>query len=473
MARGMTQEDVVLPAAAAPGSVGPRQRWFAWAVIAALAGGGVLATPLADTMLVVIPDFFGMFQAVLFVINLMLTALLFIKGRIQERGDTIRLGAAYCFVTLIIIPQLATSAGGFMPAPLIGTAQTPLWVWWFWHVGFGLAIIRYAWFAARPVPPPASVPRSVLAVAVFTLAAGYVASFGTDVLPAIQVDGHYLYTGTALMFWVPPIIMSVVSLYAVARLRLTSPERLWLFVGLVATGLEVWLNLHDSPRFTLGWYFAEVCSLVTPVAVLISQLHDITSIYRAAEAAEDSLRTTASRDSLTGLFSRHHLDEMLTDEFYRAMRQKLPLAFVLLDIDFFKNFNDLYGPTEGDQCIRRVGLAVTAALFRPHDYAARYAGEEIAVLLPGTELTGALEMAERICAAVGALRIEHSNSSYGVVTVSAGVASFAPPRRDQEPADLVRAACNALRQAKKDGRNCFRAENPDAVPRPLYPVAGT
>ena len=451
--------------------VGKRQIWFAWSVIAALVIVGLAATRFADTMLVVVPGFFAIFEFAMFIVNLMLAALLFIKGRIQKRGDTIRLGTAYLFVTLIIIPQMASFAGGFMPVPLIGTPQTALWLWSFWHLGFAMAILRYAWFAARPTPPGSSVSLSVLMAVASTSAAAYVACTCTEILPTVLANGHFVYGGTAVLFWLPLTVCTVAALALVARLRPMSPERLWLVVGLVASCLDVWLNLHGTGRYTVGWYLAKVGSLVTSVAVLMSLLHDITSLYSEAETANEMLRTLTRRDGLTGISNRRHFDELLGAEFRRAARQELPLALVMLDIDYFKGYNDRYGHLGGDECLRLVSSAVEGTLLRPGDNAARYGGEEIAVLLPTTDLAGASVIAERVRAAVEALGVEHAGSPFGVVTVSAGVASFVPPRANQEPTDLVGAADAALYRAKKESRNCFRVQTDEAVPVLRVPAA--
>ena len=143
---------------------------------------------------------------------------------------------------------------------------------------------------------------------------------------------------------------------------------------------------------------------------------------------------------------------------------ELPLALVMLDIDYFKGYNDRYGHLGGDECLRRVSSALEGALLRPGDNAARYGGEEIAVLLPMTDIAGASVIAERIRAEIEALSIEHAGSPFGVVTVSAGVASFMPPRANREPTDLVAAADAALYLAKKQGRNCFRVRTEETIP---------
>ena len=451
------------PALANRSRIGTRQRWFATATIAVLVVGGAVATPFADTATLVVPGFFAMFQAAMFVINLLLAALLFIKGEIEGRSDTTRLGAVYLFVTLMIIAQMASFPGGFMPTPLIGSPQTSLWIWFFWHVGFGIGIIRYAWFASRPTPTASSLRLTLIVVPVLALLVTWISSCYAEMLPTLLADGQYLFTGTALFMFVPVGAVTIAAVASVVSLRATTPERLWLLVAMVASSLEVWLNVHGSVRFTLGWYLAKSGSLCASLTVLLFLLHDITLLYLEAAVSNAVLHRLVRLDALTELFNRRGFDEMLEEEFRRARRQQLALAAVLIDIDFFKGFNDRYGHQGGDDCLRQVSAAIKGALWRPGDRAARYGGEEVVILLPATDLPGAMVIAERIRAAVAALEIPHAGSPLEIVTISAGVGSVLPLHANDTAAGLIEAADQALYQAKKDGRNRVCAATSDIV----------
>jgi diguanylate cyclase (GGDEF)-like protein len=177
-----------------------------------------------------------------------------------------------------------------------------------------------------------------------------------------------------------------------------------------------------------------------------------------------ALQALVNRDGLTGLANRRCFDAQLAEEFRRAGRQGLPVALVLLDVDGFKLFNDRYGHLAGDECLRRICGAVEGVLHRPGDLAARYGGEELAVLLPATDETGALLIAEQLRSAVGALGIPHLDSASGTVTISAG-ASVIIPGCDDEPADLIHAADRALYRAKQAGRNRAQVALPIRVRR--------
>jgi diguanylate cyclase (GGDEF)-like protein len=125
----------------------------------------------------------------------------------------------------------------------------------------------------------------------------------------------------------------------------------------------------------------------------------------------------------------------------------------MLDVDCFKGFNDTFGHPAGDDCLRRVSAAVRETLKRPGDTAARYGGEELAVLLPATDLTGAMVIGEQMRVAVASLAIAHPGSPFGHVTISVGAADMLPLLVSDKAADLLCAADQALYQAKKTGRN--------------------
>ena len=171
------------------------------------------------------------------------------------------------------------------------------------------------------------------------------------------------------------------------------------------------------------------------------------------EAANRVLQTLAQQDGLTGLANRRRFDELLDEEFRRAQRQSAPLGVLLLDADRFKAYNDRYGHLAGDECLRRISAAIASVLRRPSDHAARYGGEEFVVLLPGTDETGALIVAEQIRQAVYALSIEHLGSTEQIVTLSVGASSMIPAGDDDQPEELIAAADEALYRAKARGRN--------------------
>jgi diguanylate cyclase (GGDEF)-like protein len=166
------------------------------------------------------------------------------------------------------------------------------------------------------------------------------------------------------------------------------------------------------------------------------------------------LQVLAHTDKLTELANRRRFDELLEQEFRRAQRGHMPLSLILMDLDFFKQFNDRYGHPAGDACLHEAGKVLAALIVRAGDLAARYGGEEFAVLLPDTDQAGALAVAQRIRLAIEALQIPHLHSSTGVVTASLGVATMSETGKDLLAAgDLIEQADRQLYAAKQAGRN--------------------
>jgi diguanylate cyclase (GGDEF)-like protein len=180
---------------------------------------------------------------------------------------------------------------------------------------------------------------------------------------------------------------------------------------------------------------------------------ELRAAKKTLEELNRSLELLSLEDSLTGLGNRRRFDLSLQAECRHSARYNTPLALVMIDVDHFKRYNDLYGHPAGDECLRQVGAAVKSARGRACDVATRYGGEEIAVLLPQTEAAGAYAAAERLRVAIETLGIAHAGNPAGRVTVSIGVASFVPSDDTDAPARLVRAADRALYEAKAAGRN--------------------
>lgn len=158
-------------------------------------------------------------------------------------------------------------------------------------------------------------------------------------------------------------------------------------------------------------------------------------------------------DGLTGIANRRFFDETFNREWFRAQRQNASLAVLMIDIDFFKKYNDEYGHLEGDNCLKKVASAIQGSLKRPADFLARFGGEEFVVVLPSTDSRGAANIAEDIRGNIADLGIEHATSDIeDFVTVSIGVACV-QPGHDEPPEMLLNMSDQALYQAKSTGRN--------------------
>lgn len=180
------------------------------------------------------------------------------------------------------------------------------------------------------------------------------------------------------------------------------------------------------------------------------QLEEANAQLQQRNAELDRLST---QDGLTRLANRRHFDETLKREWRRGAREKTLLSLIMIDIDFFKPFNDNYGHQGGDDCLKQVAAALQQAIHRPGDLVARYGGEEFVVVLPNTPAEGAMTIAEKLCAGVRELNIPHEYSKASeCVTISMGVATMLPAT-DTPEETLISAADHALYDAKETGRN--------------------
>jgi diguanylate cyclase (GGDEF)-like protein len=167
----------------------------------------------------------------------------------------------------------------------------------------------------------------------------------------------------------------------------------------------------------------------------------------------DLLRANALLDGLTGVANRRKFDEDFQADWRQCAREGASLALLMVDVDYFKRFNDQYGHQAGDACLKAIARALGASLRRPYDKVARYGGEEFACLLPKTDLAGARIIAQRMIEQVRALAIEHLPSGVeATVTISVGVAACIASAEDATPAALCKAADDALYAAKRAGR---------------------
>lgn len=167
----------------------------------------------------------------------------------------------------------------------------------------------------------------------------------------------------------------------------------------------------------------------------------------------DALKEFSMLDTLTRIPNRNQLEELIMAEWKMALRQVVPVSLVVVDIDHFKLYKDTYGYSAGDECLSLVARELSDSLRRSGDFVARYGGEKFVVVLPGTDLGGAANVAETMRQCVKRLEIEHQNSPVcKYVTISLGVATLVPDMGNN-PDDLIKTADKALCLAKKCGRD--------------------
>lgn len=253
-------------------------------------------------------------------------------------------------------------------------------------------------------------------------------------------------------------------------------ERLYTFrqVGDLPLILSVAMSVDEI--YTAWWRKAVVIGPVVvalcgaAVILCLTVLREMQRRMVAEDAlieAAGKLSVLAATDGLTGLANRRAYEERLHQEWKQAIRGETSLALLMLDADFFKSYNDHYGHQGGDEVLQKIATCIRQQMQRPADFGARYGGEEFVVLLPETDLTGALAIAEHIRSKVAGLSIPHVGNSTGQVTVSIGVAVTYPLLGGSE-CSFVKTADTALYAAKHSGRNRVSSADP-CPPRPTVP----
>lgn len=191
----------------------------------------------------------------------------------------------------------------------------------------------------------------------------------------------------------------------------------------------------------------------------IKCLIEQSQLHQKLIATNEELQRLVAIDSLTKVANRRRFTEYIDQEWRRMTRLQQPVSLILLDVDFFKSYNDTYGHLMGDRALIEIAKAIKDVVQRPGDLIARYGGEEFAIVLPNTDTVGATKVAQRIYFAVKKLAIPHINSQVSShVTLSAGLATLIPEHGSSFE-QIITLADKALYRAKAAGRDCFKRNN--------------
>lgn len=215
--------------------------------------------------------------------------------------------------------------------------------------------------------------------------------------------------------------------------------------GLVLLGIGLTLMVHERAMHELA-----------ASRSLLQQQNGVLQQYSTELGiANIRLEELSLSDSLTGIGNRRRFDEGLRTACAHSRREGRPLALLMMDVDYFKLYNDCYGHTAGDDCLIQIAAILQVSSKRATDLVARYGGEEFALIAYDTQMQGAQQLGEAIRQAIARLALPHALSPHGQVTVSIGAAVLMPGD-EVEPVELIRLADAALYRAKSDGRNCVR-----------------
>jgi len=194
------------------------------------------------------------------------------------------------------------------------------------------------------------------------------------------------------------------------------------------------------------------------VEALVGFMFDISERKKTEEKLvelQKELEALSYRDSLTGVANRRMFDSILEREWADAQRNQTPLSLVLLDIDYFKQYNDHYGHVHGDECLKQVAQTLSDVATRPRDFLARFGGEEFVLVLPQTNAEAAMKIGERCRDFITHAQIPHAKSFIGnTLTVSLGIGTIVPTRED-DPTAFIKEVDRRLYEAKQNGRNCI------------------
>ncbi len=451
---------------------GTRARRLALAVVLPSLAIFLILVPYATTPLRPIWAFIPCYESALVISDLITAALLLGQFNATRSGALLALGNGYLFTALMTIVHALTFPGLFAPGGLLGAgAQSTAWMYMLWHGGFPLFVIGYSLLRNREArrvrrarhSPAGLIVASAAATAALVGVLAVTAIGGQGVLPSVISNNHY----TPTMIFVAGSVwsLSVIAMLAVGRKRPYSILDLWLMIVLCAWLIDIGLSaLLNNARFDLGFYAGRVYGLLAANFVLLVLLAENSALYRDLVKMADELRHMTALDALTGIANRRAFDLALEREWRCALRNAAPLSLLMIDIDYFKHFNDGYGHVQGDQCLRAVAKLLAESVRRAGDLAARYGGEEFAILLPCTEAGDAQQLGQRICHALAQLALPHEHSqAAGHVTVSIGVACHVPAPASQGQAAapfaglsaalLVESADQALYARKSLGRN--------------------
>ncbi len=378
--------------------------------------------------------------------------LLAFQARTQRSMPTAVLASGFLYAVATIVPYMLLYPGLYPPLviALHATNATISFLWFSAHGGLLIAIIAFLRLReATPGDPKMHrTARRFIAAAVAVYVVVTATAVWTRDLPG-GYDNERL-TPFFLLVLAPGITVLALIVIAQTIRRGTRATVLdcWLAVIGVTILVELFSAITGRSRFTVGWYTAATSLFLSTLALVGMMLRQTAIRYVELFDLAQEFENEAHTDTLTGLPNRRRFDEEFQRAFGGALRREGPLSIAIADIDRFKMYNDAFGHQAGDEALHRIGAAIADSVARSGDFAARYGGEEFVVILEDTPLEGAIDVAQRMRAAVQAAGLKAPGG--GPLTVSVGVASRGP---GESAEDVLRHADEALYFAKDGGRN--------------------
>jgi diguanylate cyclase (GGDEF)-like protein len=459
------------------GDAAPRQRRTARTVVLATVVASLAALPFAATPVAIVPVAFPMIGAIAATAQALTAAMLYSRFRSTSLPSISILVALYATAALTSLGFLLWLPGSAEP----GTAVTATATFGGWAFGIGCLLFVAQLAAYSAADDAERRNRDATARTIrnrILLASGSIVLVGALLVPG-PAAGNSL--EPLRRFVLVPLLLAGLAanlgILGVVFRRRATMVRLWLGVVTIATFVEVSLSQEIAgPRSGIAWLVVLAAWLAASSVFLVAMVANVYETLSMLSLRNEALYEQSVSDELTGLLNRRGFNTRLEEQFRRSARAEEALAVLLIDIDDFKRYNDTYGHQGGDRAIASVARVVGSMLRRAGDAGARIGGDEFAVLLPKTDMAGAVGVAERIRAAVERLALKGGEGSrHPVVTVTIGVTSVGlsggpPPESNValETGVLLGRADAALYAAKDAGRNCVRYRQ-----LPFTPLAAT
>jgi len=468
--------------------VSPRQRRIALGISLLMGLFTFVALFFAHIKLPVLSSLFPMLSAWGILGDILTSFILFNQFRASRILPLLLLACTFLLTALLSLFYFFTLTG-ILPASGLFAAgpQTSAWLWSAWHISFPLGVLAFLLSLKTRSQAIAleHLPRYLFVGTVSTLGIGAlilaIVTIGRDELPLLIENGNYrrlLTTGVGLVIWVFSMLACVSSLIS-SRTR--GVLFIWLNVAAFSFMLGITLLLAAQERYTLGWYGSWVDSLIASTVVLLAIISEVNKLFfrlsrqrveleeskHALEKANEQLQELAVVDGLTKIANRRKFDELLRQELHAPQRAREHLSLLMIDIDFFKAYNDNYGHLGGDMVLRSVASKLESEALAHFGFTTRYGGEEFAVILPGHNEREAEQIAELMIESVRSLAIPHEYSGVSrQITVSIGGCTLYPGEH-LSAHDLINRADEALYEAKAQGRNRYVFAASQVPPQPV------
>ncbi len=454
------------------GDAPPKQRRAARLTIVAMAVVAAGCVPFARHSLPVVPVLLPMVGSIAAVAQLLTGAMLYNRYRQSGLPSVAILAIVYItalltsLAFLISLPDVTPQTGILRPITRLAS--------WYYLIGSLVFVVQIVALVraddAERRNRHASSHQALNRVLLGTLLAivgcailGPVAS-----APFASIFATKTFTLVRLYVIVPAIALALVVAYAyvnsVFQRRLTM-IRLWLGVVVLATFFQLVLSTeYSTPHFSVGWIVVLAFWVVASALFLTTMVVNVYDTLSMLSLHNEALYEQSVSDELTGLLNRRGFNLRLEEQFRRSARIEESLAVLLIDMDDFKRYNDTFGHQSGDRAIASVARVIASMLRRAGDAGARIGGDEFAVILPKTDMAGAVSVAERIRANVERLAIVQGDGArFPQITVTVGVTSahlsgahVLEASMSAETTVLIGRADAALYAAKDAGRNCVR-----------------